>query len=567
MKYFDSYQKCIDWVKEKLDDYFTMVSSDFKDVYGYSEDVPGRLEGTYFLYRYRYYPFILEIVDDLCAVTRVEEQTGLLKEYTSNQYAIEHDYYKREIKEEHQGKKYVDLGLPSGLKWSLLDLSGWFRCSNTHYFSWGEVKCKEYYTPKTALKRTKFSDIKADSKMDAARVNWEGKWRMPTINDFEELLTLCEWKRRGRGYKVFGPNGNFIYLDCSSYWTCISKEGEDIAACLKVGKDKREICWEESFEGLLVRPVFSDEDVENIETFDNDPHAPEFSKGIVEREGKLTEKFVFVGEQSHKGGNRASVRGAIKTGDIVDITFLGASEEPISLREWNPVWEMDDSVSVMGEDFFFEVLVNGKKAFIGRDSGYRYTEHSTMGGGVKYHVERTRITQEEVISHFKAFKSWLQEGAKKDDGWHSFEKKSAVVHPIPNGLPMYPEPEDTTPDAPIGYKCVLLEKSDKKGGQVVYGKQFYYDSRKLTIASNKVARQVLASCRIGGGEYLDWEEDAGFGNAPSFADYIDCKGLRYAVVPLDEELKDGVDKDGVVISEQLYKSLLASHSIDWIDVK
>ena len=78
---------------------------------------------------------------------------------------------------------------------------------------------------------------------------------------------------------------------------------------------------------------------------------------------------------------------------------------------------------------------------------------------------------------------------------------------------------------------------------------------------------MLASCRVGGGEYLDWEEDAEFGNAPSFTDYIDCKGLRYTVVPLDEEMKEGVDKNGVVISEQLYKSLLSSHPIEWIDIK
>ena len=218
----------------------------------------------------------------------------------------------------------------------------------------------------------------------------------------------------------------------------------------------------------------------------------------------------------------------------------------------------------MGEDYFFDVLVNGKKSYIGKYGIYRYTEKSEMGGGIRYEVERTRIDQETVLESFNSFKQWLLEGAKKHGDWDFLEKKSDVNFPIPNGLPDYP---DTTPDAPVGYKCVLLEKPDNRKGEIVYGKQFYYDSNKIQVASNKAAREVLAICRIGWGEYLDWKEDAGFVNAPSFADYIYCKGLRYAVVPLDGELKEGVDKDGVVISEQLYESLLSSQPIEWIDVK
>lgn len=445
MKYFNDYEECLDWVKKHLTDGFILVSSDYQEVYAYCEDLPGKLEGTFYVYKYGYYCFIVEIVEDLCAVTRVNprEATGGLKEFLDNKYPVIEGSYKREGLEEHEGREYVDLGLPSGLQWAVNDLSGYFRCSNSLYFAWGEVKCKDSYTPKNALKRAKYSDIKADPKMDAARVNWGGKWRMPTIADFEELLTVCEWKRRGYGYKVFGPNGNFIYLGSSDYWTCISKEGEDVAACLRVRRDKREICWADSYEGFLIRPVFSEEDAEFVETFEHDPEAEEYCKGIVSTDGSFTEKFVFIGERSCKGGNRATARGFIKSGDVVDMTFLGASEEPIRLREWNPVWEMDDSVSVMGEDFFFEIVVNGKKSYIGRSSGYRYTEHSTMGGGIEYDVTRTRITEDIVLNHFNSYKSWLQKGAKKDDDWYALDKKSDFRGPIPAGLPVYPEPVRT----------------------------------------------------------------------------------------------------------------------------
>ena len=578
MSYFKNIKECRSWLKKAFENHWYLISTADYSIYISYDDLPTQLNGSFVLAR-RSRCYLLEIIEDLISYTEVDyyKDTGIVHELYSNRMSIMCGDYRRPL-ERHEGYAYVDLGLPSRLKWAARDLC---KYGPSHY-AWGEVKTKPTYTPKNALKRTKYTDIKADPKMDTARVKWEGKWRMPTIEEFEELLTLCDWEKRGYGYTVTGPNGNSIFFFAQSwpgevsgsdvednqyYWTCISKEGEDRAACLKVGKDKRGVVWENSYKGFLIRPVFSDEDVEQKESFKNDPNAPEFSKGIVEKDGRLTEKFVYIGEQSHKGGNRATAKGYIKTGDVVDITFLGASEKPLTLGEWNPVWEMDDSVSVMGEDYFFEVLVNGKKSYIGKYGTYRYTEKSKMGGGVRYEVKRTRIDQETVLESFNSFKKWLLEGAKKHEDWHFLEKKSDVNFPIPNGLPYYPEPEDTTPDAPIGYKCVLLEKPGYKGDQVVYGKQFYYDTKKLQVASNKVAREVLASCRIGGGEYLDWEDDAGFGNAPSFADYIDCKGLRYAVVPLYEEMKEGVDKNGVVVSEQLYKSLLSSHPIEWIDIK
>ena len=54
---------------------------------------------------------------------------------------------------------------------------------------------------------------------DAAYVALGGMWRMPTEDEFNELLNDCTWERISlngiTGYKVTGPNGNSIFLPSS----------------------------------------------------------------------------------------------------------------------------------------------------------------------------------------------------------------------------------------------------------------------------------------------------------------------------------------------------------------
>ena len=51
---------------------------------------------------------------------------------------------------------------------------------------------------------------------DAASVNWEGNWRMPTDAEWTELRTKCTWtwttQNGVNGRLVTGPNGNSIFL-------------------------------------------------------------------------------------------------------------------------------------------------------------------------------------------------------------------------------------------------------------------------------------------------------------------------------------------------------------------
>lgn len=47
---------------------------------------------------------------------------------------------------------------------------------------------------------------------DIARNQWGGSWRMPTVNEIQQLINQCYWRWTGKGYVITGPNGNSIFL-------------------------------------------------------------------------------------------------------------------------------------------------------------------------------------------------------------------------------------------------------------------------------------------------------------------------------------------------------------------
>ena len=128
------------------------------------------------------------------------------------------------------GHAYVDLGLPSGLKWATCNVGATVSTDFGDYFAWGEVEPKkdyswDIYKYGTEDNLTKYysSDNKTvlDPEDDAATVNWGGAWRMPTKAEQGELLEKCKWtwtiQNCVNGYNVTGPNGNSIFLPAAGY--------------------------------------------------------------------------------------------------------------------------------------------------------------------------------------------------------------------------------------------------------------------------------------------------------------------------------------------------------------
>ena len=137
--------------------------------------------------------------------------------------------------------EYVDLGLPSGLKWATCNVGANSPEEYGDYFAWGETEPKEEYScpykygtdddPLTITKycsdsdygKDGFTDNKTvlDPEDDAATANWGGAWRMPTYDEMDELKTKCTWtwttQNGVNGYKVTGPNGNSIFLPAAGH--------------------------------------------------------------------------------------------------------------------------------------------------------------------------------------------------------------------------------------------------------------------------------------------------------------------------------------------------------------
>ena len=126
------------------------------------------------------------------------------------------------------GHDWVDLGLPSGLKWATCNVGANQPHGYGNYYAWGETSTKNSYDEDNSRTFGKsMSDISGNARYDTARDNWGRTWRLPTKREMEELENKCTWQwttQSGvRGYKVTGPNGNSIFLPASGYYMCLSK--------------------------------------------------------------------------------------------------------------------------------------------------------------------------------------------------------------------------------------------------------------------------------------------------------------------------------------------------------
>ena len=180
------------------------------------------------------------------------------------------------IKNEINGHEYVDLGLPSGIKWATSNVGASRPEEYGDYFAWGETREKSIYDLDNSVTYGKdFSDIKGDSRYDAARANWGGSWRLPKKEEIEELKDNCTWSwtTQGgkKGYKVTGLNGNSIFLPAAGsrfwsmlfytgeyggYWSSAPDEsGTDKAYYLLFGSGRQDVNWSGRYYGRSIRPV------------------------------------------------------------------------------------------------------------------------------------------------------------------------------------------------------------------------------------------------------------------------------------------------------------------------
>ena len=144
---------------------------------------------------------------------------------------------------------YVDLGLPSQLKWAKCNIGAANEEEAGLYFQWGDTQgyTAEQVGDGEGLKKFSWADYKfsiggsssnfskynaSDSKTvldledDAAHVNMGGNWRMPTFEEYNELCLNTD-----------------IYL--------VPKEGNEIQGTAKKQSGKVTISWASQAQGTL----------------------------------------------------------------------------------------------------------------------------------------------------------------------------------------------------------------------------------------------------------------------------------------------------------------------------
>jgi hypothetical protein len=125
---------------------------------------------------------------------------------------------------------YVDLGLPSGLLWATCNVGANAPEEYGDYFAWGETMPKDVYKWDTyqygdGSTFTKYSGSDGLTTLlpedDAATANWGSSWRMPTVEDWEELYnnTTVTWTTQNgvNGQLFTGSNGNSLFLPAAGH--------------------------------------------------------------------------------------------------------------------------------------------------------------------------------------------------------------------------------------------------------------------------------------------------------------------------------------------------------------
>ena len=178
----------------------------------------------------------------------------------------------------------IDLGLPSGTKWACCnvndDASKQIPTNNGTFYAWGEVKGKDYYSEDTNdyFQNGKWMYIGgeiAGTQYDVAHYRWGGSWKMPSLDQFKELLDNCssQWMTVGginglsftgsNGCTIFLPAAGYVYNDDLSYvgldatyWSSTQDPSDSDKAYILYFDSRNAVCYGSSREGgRTVRPV------------------------------------------------------------------------------------------------------------------------------------------------------------------------------------------------------------------------------------------------------------------------------------------------------------------------
>ena len=185
--------------------------------------------------QYSEHPFTITVSDI------IPGQKYFYRAYYINQMFIFYGDVKTFKTEDWKGAEAVDLGL--SVKWADVNVDAYRPWERGNFYAWGELEPKEIYRSSNyrfyyegTMQLTKYCNDKTygydeftdnlttlEPEDDVASVKWGGDWRMPSKDEFLELMdtTNCAWIYTSMGgmtgYKVESKkNGNSIFLPDAS---------------------------------------------------------------------------------------------------------------------------------------------------------------------------------------------------------------------------------------------------------------------------------------------------------------------------------------------------------------
>lgn len=158
--------------------------------------------------------------------------------------------------------EYVDLGLPSRIKWATMNIGATSPEQRGDYYAWAEIETKVDHTTET-YKYTgiDIGDISGNATYDVAAAKWGGRWRMPTKTEVEELKNncICEYTALN-GYAgimlTSKINGNTIFIPAAGW-----KKGKSATGVTNVifwtstpySLERSYVCWKDNNVTNLMR--------------------------------------------------------------------------------------------------------------------------------------------------------------------------------------------------------------------------------------------------------------------------------------------------------------------------
>ena len=282
----------------------------------------------------------------------------------------------------------VDLGLPSGTLWANKNVGAASPENGGLYFAWGEIVgygsdvndgrsfdwdsykwdnftkyCSATWVAELGMGIVDNKTI-LDPEDDAATANWGENWRMPTYEEFKELLeytTSVETTLNGENGRVYKSltNDNSIFLPYTgyrfdnylqegwaSYWSSTQvADKPDLAYKLAVDAGHTQCGTDSRVRGFLVRPVFCGSGGQ-LPTYDNlqlstyDPIIMNVNAGLT--------FMILSGSGSYAvGSSKETVATATLRDNYVDVSGVGVGTATITVIDTNTGQKKTREVTVI----------------------------------------------------------------------------------------------------------------------------------------------------------------------------------------------------------------------------